>query len=359
MKNPAISVVMPSYNHGRYVDACIKAFMDQDFKDFEIIIIDDASTDDNVARISRHADGRITLVSRPQNRGVAAGMSDGFRQAKADLVAFFATDDLPAPGYLAAAVGIMARHPTACAAYFPFRKIDEKGDFTGESCSLPKDLGRFDILKRSFLGGNPLPSPGMVIRRKDAMDVLVPEGVAQYSDWMLNNRLLLKGEIALAEDPFVFYRVSCASLSARSDRAIAREAAETRLMMDDFLALRTLPQLREVFGADAAEFADLPDVHAPYVLGRLALRSGCHEKRCWGYEIIMRHLSEPGCATSLAEKAGFTYQDLMSLVPVSGGSPVREISDLRRRLNRQKRISIVLTGLLILAAWHLFRVLWV
>jgi len=339
---PVISVVMPSYNHGRYVDACIKAFLDQGFDEFELIIIDDASTDDNVDRIRSHKDRRINLITRAKNCGVAQGMCDGFRLAKADLVAFFATDDLPAPGYLAAAVGIMAKNPSADVAYFPSRHIDEEGRVTGDSCSLPRGGARLEILRRSFLGGNQLPSPGMVIRRDAALGSLVPSGVAQYSDWILNNRLMLKGDIVLAEEMHVFYRISASSLSARSDKAIAREAAETRLLMDDFLAIGTISKTREIFGKDAEEFADLPDIHVPYVLGRLALRSGYHEKRCWGYETILRHVSDPRLAASLAEIAGFTYKELMALAPMTEGSPVKEINDLRRRLRRQRIISCIL-----------------
>lgn len=354
MSQPAISVVMPSYNHGRYVDACIEAFLGQTFEDFELIIIDDASTDDNVDRIRSHGDERIRLITRATNCGVAKGMCDGFRLAKADLVAFFATDDLPAPGYLAAAVGIMAQNPSAGVAYFPSSHIDEEGQVTGNACSLPSGLSRLEILRRSFFGGNQLSSPGMVIRRDAAAGSLAPSGLAQFSDWSLNNRLLLKGDVVLADEKLVFYRISTSSLSARSDTTIAREAAEMRLMMDDFMALRTMSQVRGVFGKDADEFADLPDFHVPYVLGRLALRSGCHEKRCWGYETILRHFSHPGVPESLAEKAGFSYKDLMALAPVLEGSPVKEINDLRRRLRRQKRTSVILALLAVLVGVHLW-----
>lgn len=354
MNKPAISVVMPSYNHGRYVDACITAFLGQSFEDFELIIIDDASTDDNLDRIRSHKDERINLLARDKNCGVAKGMLDGFRLARADLVAFFATDDVPAPGYLAAAVGIMNQNPSVGVAYFPSLHIDEKGKITGNSCSLPNGVTRSELLRRSFLGGNQLTSPGMVMRRDAALASLVPCGAAQYSDWILNNRLMLNGDIVLAEEAYVFYRISATSLSSRSDKAIAREAAETRLMMDDFLSLRTISQVRVIFGKDADEFAELPDIHVPYVLGRMALRSGHHEKRCWGYETILRHFSDSRFTASHAEIAGFSYKELMALAPVLEGSPVKEINDLRRRLKRQKLISLVVALLAVLIGGYLF-----
>lgn len=99
--------------------------------------------------------------------------------------------------------------------------------------------------------------------------------------------------------------------------------------------------MREIFGKDADEFAELPDIHVPYVLGRLALRSGYQEKQCCGYETILRYFSDPTLAASLAATAGLSCKDLMALAPTTEGSPVKEINDLRRWLKRQKRIRLV------------------
>ena len=156
---PAISVVMPSYNHGRYVDACIKGFLAQSFQNFELIIIDDASSDDNVEQIRRFQDSRIRFLSRQANRGVAAGMNEGFRMAKADLICFFATDDLPEPGYLEAALRGFDTNPAAVGVYFPLRKIGESGESLGGRVSLPSGAGHRELLRRSFMGGNQLPRP--------------------------------------------------------------------------------------------------------------------------------------------------------------------------------------------------------
>jgi glycosyltransferase involved in cell wall biosynthesis len=352
---PAISVVLPSYRHGKYVDECLRAFLAQTLQDFELIVIDDASPDDNVARIRQYPDSRITLVARKENRGVAAGMNEGVVMAKADLVCFFATDDVPDVGYLAAAKEAMEHAPSAVAAYFPLREIDERGGLQKAAGSLPRGVGRLGILRRSFMGGNQLPSPGMVVRREVVLGMLLPEGVAQYSDWILNNRLLMRGEIVLGEAPVLSYRVSSSSLSSRSDKAIAREAAELRMLMDDFLEIGTISRLIELFGDDAVEFVDLPDAHFPYAIGRMALRSGHQEKRRWGYEIIMRHISRPGMAESLAATTGFTYKDFMDLAPDFHGSPVKEINDLRRRLRRQKAVAAICAGLLAAALWLLSR----
>lgn len=341
MKAPAVSVVIPSYNHGKYVGRCLQAFLDQTFRDFELILIDDASTDDNVVQIKKFKDPRIRLIARNANRGVTAGMNEGAQIARSQLICFFASDDIPDPIYLETLLNMSEDNPAAIGFFVSCRHIDEDGNLTGTSSRQPIGVARNEILRRSFMGGNQMSSPGMAIR-SNALKELLPAGTAQFSDWILHNRLMLAGDVVIGGKPIHSYRISSSSLSSRSDLAIAREAAETRLMMDDFLKIETISKIVEIFGKDAEEFEKLPDVHVPYVLGRLALASGYQEKRNWGYEIIMRHLSVEGMAESLATCAKFTYKDFASMAPRPQGSPVKEINDLRRRLRRQRVISGVL-----------------
>ena len=360
--SPTVSVILPSYNHAKYVDACISAFLCQTFQDFELIIIDDASTDDTVARIRSYEDPRITLIAREHNRGVAAGMNEGFRRAKAEVVCFFATDDLPDSDYLKQVVSVFERAPSAVAAYFPLRKIREDGTAMEQDCFLPYGVGRFEILRRSFLQGNQLPSPGMVIRRESALKSRLPEGVCQYSDWMFNNRLLLIGEIYLGEQPLLSYRVSPSSLSAPSQGSISRDRLETRIMLDDFLEVREMSVLAQIFPEEIKPYAMLPDKHIPFVLGRIALLSDNPEKRSWGYEVIMRHLSGPEVAESLRLHAGFTFKDLMAMTPGLTSSKTDELGRLhgevhrlRRRVRRFRRILVALVCALALAGWIICR----
>lgn len=351
MRKPSVSVILPAYNHARFVDECIAAFLAQDLQDFELIVIDDASTDDTAARIRRFEDPRITLIARGVNRGVAAGMNEGFSRAKSDIVCFFATDDLPDSCYLSEVVSIFKREPYAVAAYFPLRKISEEGSPLANDCQLPYGIKRMEILRRSFFGANQLPSPGMAIRRDAAIKSNLPEGVCQYSDWILNNRLILLGEVILGSKPLLSYRVSSSSLSARSLGSVARDQLETRIMMDDFLEIREMAALAQIFPVEIKPYEKLPDLHVPYVLGRLALLSDIAEKRAWGYEIIMRHISDASVAKSLSELAGFSYKDLMASAPTETASHVEDIRILRRQARRLRRWLVILAAILMLALW--------
>lgn len=340
-EDPQVSVICPSYNHGKHVGDFLRSLLAQTNPRWELIIIDDASTDDNVAQIACFDDPRIRLTARSHNRGLAAGMNEAVLLARAEIVAFIASDDLVQPEYVERVVQVFAENPAVVAAYVSLERIDEQGAPLKRQSRLPADWNRHELLRKSFLGPNPLPSPGMAVRRGVARSTAVPEGVAQFSDWIWHNRILMRGDVALLGEQLVRYRVSASSLCYRSVSSLAREMLETRVMMDDFLGIKDMDFLAEVFPAEMTPYRRLPPRHLPYVLGRLALMSDMPEKRCWGYETIMRHLSEPGVPESLQKHAGFTYKDLMALVPTEAAFLSEEARRLRRRVRHLRRWLVV------------------
>ena len=86
----------------------------------------------------------------------------------------------------------------------------------------------------------------------------------------------------------------------------------------------------------------LPVRHLPCVIVRLTLLPDNPEKCCWGYETIMRHLSELGVPESLQEHAGFTYRVLMALVPKEAASMAEGARHLRRQVRHQHRWLVAL-----------------
>lgn len=101
MKNPRISVVMPVYNVERYLDETLKSLKDQTFKDFEIICVDDSSTDRSLAILKKYAqkDKRFVILSQ-KNAGAGAARNYGFSKAKGEYVIFLDSDDLFSPNLL-------------------------------------------------------------------------------------------------------------------------------------------------------------------------------------------------------------------------------------------------------------------
>src|SRR5580692_3626539 len=109
----SISVILPNFNHGKLLRRAVAALMAQSPPPAEVIIINDASTDESLAVIESLGVQFpcIRLINHTQNRGVAVSMNEGLDMATGDLVYFAAADDYSLPGLFAAAEQALARYP--------------------------------------------------------------------------------------------------------------------------------------------------------------------------------------------------------------------------------------------------------
>jgi len=102
MSIPLFSIVIPLYNRQREIGRAVESCLAQTFKDFELIIVDDASRDNSVAVVSSYADPRITLVRHEQNRGVCPTRNTGVSHSRGEWIVTLDSDDALAPYCLSA-----------------------------------------------------------------------------------------------------------------------------------------------------------------------------------------------------------------------------------------------------------------
>ncbi len=127
---PRISVIMPVYNVARYVAAAIQSVLDQSFKDFELIIVDDGGADSSLAICRGFDDPRIRIVSQ-SNRGLAGARNTGIMQARGTYIALLDSDDLWARDKLAVHAAHLDCNPDVGASYAAAALIDEQGNALG------------------------------------------------------------------------------------------------------------------------------------------------------------------------------------------------------------------------------------
>jgi GT2 family glycosyltransferase len=108
-RTPRVSVVIPAYNASRTIDAALQSVYAQTYKDFEVIVVDDGSSDDTVARVAAWGE-QVTLLQQ-QNAGPAAARNGAMQQARGDLIAFLDADDLWLPNKLHRQVAYFDRYP--------------------------------------------------------------------------------------------------------------------------------------------------------------------------------------------------------------------------------------------------------
>jgi len=106
-----ISVVMPAYNAGKYIREAVNSVLNQTFSGFELIIINDGSTDNTQEVISSFTDPRIILINHEVNKGIASALNTGLLHAKSEYIARFDADDLCFPERLAIQFDFLQTHP--------------------------------------------------------------------------------------------------------------------------------------------------------------------------------------------------------------------------------------------------------
>jgi glycosyltransferase involved in cell wall biosynthesis len=111
VKPPQVSVIIPTFNRAWCLREALDSVLAQDFRGFELIVVDDGSTDDTPQMLRGY--GESMRLLRQENRGVSAARNAGVAAARADLIAFLDSDDIWLPGKLACQAEFFRRHPAA------------------------------------------------------------------------------------------------------------------------------------------------------------------------------------------------------------------------------------------------------
>ncbi len=178
---PQFSVVMAAYNHADYVVDALESVAHQDSGDFEIIVVDDGSTDDTAARVaawmeeSRGTRGLSATLLRVPNGGQSRAMEHGFAAARGAYVALLDSDDRWLPGKLAAVARAITEAPQAGMVVHPLLVIDAAGRRTGDVRPRRARLSHGDCreqLRRT--ARHVAPATSGVVLRRDVLQQLLP-----------------------------------------------------------------------------------------------------------------------------------------------------------------------------------------
>jgi glycosyltransferase involved in cell wall biosynthesis len=234
---PRVSVVMPIYNGAAYLAAAIDSVLAQTLEDFELILVDDGSTDDTPRIVADYAarDARVRPV-RKANSGIAETLNQGFREATAEWVARLDADDLMLPERLERQLAFVAADPALAAAGSYYEIIDAAGRSHGVRMPLPRDRAE---LERFIAAREPLSflHPSMLIRRQTALDLGgYRRETEPAEDVDLFARMLATGApILIQPEVLLQYRVHAGAISARSAR---RQFMSVRWTYHNFYAAR-------------------------------------------------------------------------------------------------------------------------
>lgn len=211
-----ISVIMPVYNGGRYLKNAIESILNQTFKDFEFIIINDGSVDESLDIIGSFKDERIILINR-ENRGLAVSLNEGLQVASGKYIARMDADDIAMPNRLAKQYAYMQRNKNTILLGSAVSYIDEDGNFIGTSYPYIGKKVKYYLRNR----GNVIAHPSTLFVKKYA--ILAggySEKVGKYfEDHYLWAKMLKYGDVNNLSIPLLKYRISSDAVSSIGDQA--------------------------------------------------------------------------------------------------------------------------------------------
>ena len=209
---PKISVIIPVYNGEKTIQTTIDSVLNQTFQDFELIVINDGSTDSTLEILSTISDPRLQVFSYP-NSGAPKSRNRGFDQSSGEYIAFLDADDLWTPDKLEAQLKALQNNPEAAVAYSWTDHIDESGQFLYSGRHLTINGNVYpELLVQNFLenGSNPL------IRRQAFAEIQgFDESLLGGQDRDLYLRLAACYPFVGVPAVHIFYRMSPNSISSQ------------------------------------------------------------------------------------------------------------------------------------------------
>jgi glycosyltransferase involved in cell wall biosynthesis len=232
MDRPLVSIIIPSYNQGRFIRKTLESVLAQDYRPIEVIVIDGASADETVAVLHEY-DGvpEVRWVSEPDS-GVVEAVNKGFARARGEIAAIQSSDDFYLPGAVAAGVAALQAAPEAGFAFGDIMKVDAEGRELMRTALKPYSLE--DMLALSIW----IPQPSTFFRLTLAKEL---------GGW--------REEVPYAADTDLWYRMAFRAGATKFNRLMAgltmhdaqrdchgdRIVRDYGLMLDQLAPLATAP----------------------------------------------------------------------------------------------------------------------
>lgn len=198
-KEDLVSIIMPSYNTAPYIEETVQSVLNQTYKNWELIIVDDCSTDETDDILSKFTDERIRIYKNEKNSGAAVSRNKALREARGRWIAFLDSDDLWSPNKLEKQIAFMETNGYSFS-YTNYEEIDSEGEKTGVRVTGPKKITKTGMFNYCW--------PGCLTVMYDAERI----GLIQIADIKKNNdyamwlKVCRKADCYLLDDCLGQYR---------------------------------------------------------------------------------------------------------------------------------------------------------
>ena len=217
---PAVSIIIPLYNKGLYIRRAVDSVLAQTFEDYEVIVVDDGSTDDGPQQVMAYSDPRLRLI-RQTNAGPGAARNRGIQSAQGEYVAFLDADDEWLPEFLHVTYNALQRYPECdlCVTPFYYGAIGGCIGYQYEEgvWSLPEDLNHLEF--KNHLDS--LHSAGTILCTRQLFEKFggfYENGCIYGEDAYLWLKVILNSRIYRLSKPYFVYHTETSGLGVASGR---------------------------------------------------------------------------------------------------------------------------------------------
>jgi len=212
---PELSIIMPLYNTERYVYQAIESLLAQTFTDFELIVVNDASTDNSLKIVQSFNDPRIKILNNVINRGIVYSRNKGLKEAQGSFIAPFDSDDMATPDKFSKQIDFLHSHPDMGMIGSWAKQIDEKGKLLQKKWKLNASSARIPAI---LLFRNYFVHSSIVMRREVIPLNGYQTGFDIGEDYRMWHEIVQKFKVWNYPEYLVYYRIHPQSATTHSDR---------------------------------------------------------------------------------------------------------------------------------------------
>lgn len=235
--SPLVSVLVPSYNHSKYISKCIQSILEQTYDNIELFVIDDGSTDSSQKTINAMSSKYNFIYEHQENIGLPATLNKMIMMATGKYIALLASDDVYAPNKISDLVAYFENAPQSAAVVFGnaafINSENELVELTKKSTQyndvvsyyiserFELNIHQLEINYKTLLGGNYVPAVSTLIRRDALLEVGLFDGSIQLEDWSMWLKLARKYSFHYMNNIVAYYRVHKNNASSTNNVALS------------------------------------------------------------------------------------------------------------------------------------------
>jgi glycosyltransferase involved in cell wall biosynthesis len=241
-KEPLVTVIIPFYNGEAYLQSAIDSVLNQTFYDFELLLINDGSTDASRSIAERYHDARIQLLDNDGNRGIIFTRNRGLSEARGSLVALLDCDDVALPDRLALQCEYLADHPCVMMVGGQAEVIDADGIPTGDYYKMPIGSSPVHV---ELLFRNAFVNSTVMFRKDAVQEIGGYQGRGYAEDYDLAFRLSERYQVDNLDKALIQYRVHGRNISLEKAELMREGEEELVSYFHRRLAIPRIDQLQK------------------------------------------------------------------------------------------------------------------